>query len=236
LLLGEHTTKMKPVSRSGALETLGDLLRLARQGGGTSLIEMARVAGVSKGHLSHVENGRDRPSLRLVTLYEERFRADGQLLAAYLEVCMRPTSHPGARAKDRGGYPIAGDASEFITDVTVPDGLVVPPGFVFEKVWRIRNSGSVPWRGRWLARDGAPSGHAVPQSPRRVPIHDTDPGATVDIAVPLRAHQLDGTAQVRWKMVDDDDREYFPDRYYQGLLLTIVVRTGAPPPTVGRIA
>jgi transcriptional regulator with XRE-family HTH domain len=227
---------MDHMGRNGALETLGDLLRLAREAGPVSLTEMARFAGVSKGHLSHVEKGRDRPSWDLISAYEDRFHTDGQLWAAYVEACT--TSARRNRVPEDSGadhYPIPGDASEFIADVTIPDGLVMPPKFRFEKTWRIRNAGSTPWLGRWLARDGAAMGHGVPQSPPRVRIADTAPGHGVDITVPLRAHLLAGTAQIRWKMVDDGGREYFPDRYYQGLILTIVVRENAPEPVVTRL-
>ena len=233
LLLGESPTKMCVMGRDGALETLGELLRLARKSSGTTLIEMARIAGVSKGHLSHVENGRDRPSRALVSTYEERFQTDGQLWSAYVEVCTSSQARIVEPMTSGTSYPLPGDASEFITDVTIPDGLIMPPGFRFRKTWRIKNSGSVPWLRRWLARDGSPSGHGIPQSPSRVLIANTAPGELVDITVPLRAHELAGTAQVRWKMVDDSGFEYFPDRYYQGLILTIVVREGASEPIVG---
>jgi len=54
----------------------------------------------------------------------------------------------------------------------------------------------------------------------------------VDVAVPLRAHPISGTAQVRWKMVDAAGYEFFPDRYRYDILLTIVVREGVTPPAV----
>lgn len=56
------------------------------------------------------------------------------------------------------------------------------------------------------------------------------PGATVDISVPLKAHVLPGTAEVHWKMVDEDGYEFFPDRYYQGIFMTIIVDADAPGP------
>jgi hypothetical protein len=97
-----------------------------------------------------------------------------------------------------------------VADVTVPDGTVMPPYFQFEKIWLVRNSGTVPWVGRWLARRGAPGGHGIPLSRHRVPIPDTQPGHEVDIAVMVQSQPLAGASQIHWKMVDNDDWEHFP--------------------------
>jgi len=228
---------MMVMGREAAMLTLGELMRRVREAAGVGLSEVARAAGVDKGHLSHVEHGRDRPSWNLVAYYEESFDGDGQLWSAYVEVCTAPRARVHSRAPgEPPRYPLPGDRSEFVDDVTIPDGTVMPPDFIFEKVWRLRNAGTVPWTRRLLARDGAASGHGIPHSPSRVSIPDTAPGELVDIAVPLRAHPIPGTAQVRWKMVDEDGYEFFPDRYRYGILLTIVVREGAPPPSVDRLA
>ncbi|WP_290055356.1 hypothetical protein [Amycolatopsis solani] len=66
-------------------------------------------------------------------------------------------------------------------------------------------------------------------------IADTLPGETVDICVPLKSHILPGTAEIHWKMVDEDGFELFPDRYYQGIFMMIVVEDQAPPPNLRRL-
>jgi transcriptional regulator with XRE-family HTH domain len=222
------------MSRESALATLGETMRHLRSAGQATLTAAARAAGVSKGHLSNVERGRDTPSWNLVAFYEETYGGDGQLWSAYVETVAGPRRRRDAW-RQHPAYPIAGDEAAFVTDVTVPDGTVMPPGFRFEKVWRLRNTGTVPWTGRYLRRRGAPSGLGIPSSPIQVPIDDTAPGETVDIAVPLKAHILPGTAEVHWKMVDEDGCEYFPDRYHQGVFTTIVVEDGAPPPSLRRL-
>ncbi|MBE1500109.1 transcriptional regulator with XRE-family HTH domain [Amycolatopsis lexingtonensis] len=221
------------MSRESALETLGETMRHLRTANGASLTAAALAAGVSKGHLSNVERGRDSPSWDLIDFYEEAYGGDGQLWSAYVETVAGPrqrrpqVTHPA--------YPIAGDESAFVADVTVPDGTVMPPGFRFEKVWRLRNAGTVPWIGRYLRRLGAPGGLGIPSSPVRVRITDTMPGETVDIRVPLKSHILPGTAEIHWKMVDEDGFEFFPDRYYQGIFMIIVVDDRAPPPNLRRL-
>jgi transcriptional regulator with XRE-family HTH domain len=222
------------VSHDSALQILGALMRELRQAGQMSLAGTAQATGTSKSHLSHVENGRDRPSWELVAFYEERFNADGQLWATFIEVVAGP--RPRQRSSQLGTrrYPLAGDASTFVADIT-PDAVIMPPGFHFEKIWRVRNSGTVPWAGRWLRRVGPPAGLGIPSSPLQVQIAATMPGQTVDITVPMRAHYQAGTAEVHWKMVDDDGYEFFPDRYPEGIFTTVIVRDGAPDPEIRRL-
>lgn len=234
LPLGELPTILVGVRHNSALQTLGALMRELREAGGMSLTGTAQATGTSKGHLSHVESGRDRPSWELVAFYEERFNADGQLWAAFVEAVAGPRPRQRSSRAAVGGYPIPGDASTFVDDIT-PDAIVMPPGFYFEKIWRIRNSGTIPWVGRWLRRLGPPAGLGIPSSPLQVQIATTMPGQTVDIAVPMRAHNHAGTAEVHWKMVDDGGFEFFPDRYPEGIFTTVIVRDGAPNPKIRRL-
>ena len=37
------------------------------------------------------------------------------------------------------------DWSAFVSDVTIPDGIVLAPGTVFTKTWELRNTGSCAW-------------------------------------------------------------------------------------------
>lgn len=205
-------------------------MRYLRESAGMTLTEAARQLRTSKGHISNVESGRDKPGFDIVAFYEERFHGDGQAFGLYAECISSRRPRQRQPAESRPAYPIAGDESTFVADVTVPDGTIMPPYLMFEKIWRVRNSGTVPWIGRWLARDGAPGGYGVPRSPYRVRIPDTQPGEEVDLVVPVRAQALEGSSQAHWKMVDDAGWEYFPDRYPAGLVLSIVVRAGAPEP------
>lgn len=209
--------------RSDAALALAQHLRYLRKVGGMAQADAARRIGVSATHLNNVEKGRDRPSAAIVTFYEEQFHGDGQAWGLY--EAMLTENRPPQRLPmtKRPNYPIPGDASTFVADITVPDGTIMAPYHQFEKTWRIRNSGTVPWVGRWLARRGAPTGHGVPSSPSRVSIPDTAPGNEVDITVPVRAQPLAGASQAHWKMVDDDGWEYFPGSYPLGLVLSIVV-------------
>ncbi|MGN9843952.1 NBR1-Ig-like domain-containing protein [Nonomuraea sp. H19] len=98
------------------------------------------------------------------------------------------------------------DNSEFVGDVTYPDGSKVRPGSSFKKVWRIRNTGTVAWEGRFLARvNKAPC-----RSPEKVTVPSTAPGQTVDIAVRVKAPEKPGNCRIYWKMTDVQGRVLFP--------------------------
>lgn len=163
------------MSRRDALVTLGDQMQYLRTSAGMSLTQAAGLLETTKGHLSNIENGRSRPSFDIVRFYEEHFHADGQVWSAYVESLTAPRPRQRRSTVGRPPYPMPGDTSTFVADVTVPDGTVMPPGFLFEKVWRIQNSGTVPWVGRWLARDGAPAGAGLPHSPYKVQIQGRYP-------------------------------------------------------------
>jgi len=119
------------------------------------------------------------------------------------------------------GAPLAaGDNDDFVTDVTIPDGTIVHTGQRFMKTWEIRNTGQVPWAGRYLTRVGA-QGPGLCSSPSQVPIPETMPNHNVQISVSLTAPTLPGSCRVDWKMTDVASTPFFPNK--QGLYLIVNV-------------
>jgi hypothetical protein len=95
------------------------------------------------------------------------------------------------------------DDSLFEGDITYPDGTVVEKGTEFTKVWRIRNTGTVPWQGRYLTRlNDTPC-----QAPERVAIRPVQPGESVDISVRVRAATSPGRCKIYWKMTNEAGHE-----------------------------
>ncbi|MFI5893107.1 NBR1-Ig-like domain-containing protein [Actinoplanes sp. NPDC051513] len=107
---------------------------------------------------------------------------------------------------------IAGDASRFVGDVTIPDGTRVKVKAHFVKVWAIANVGTVGWHHRFLAPAQPAGDDNGCQVPSRVEIGDTLPGEQVMISVPVVAPSRPGRCWVSWKMVDENGRAYFPSR------------------------
>jgi hypothetical protein len=175
-----------------------------------------------------VEHGTSRPSRELVQFYEDTFEADG-LLWSLFEV----VEHAAEQNRRRSGghrprlvHAEPGDASTFVGD-TIPHGTLMQPGEWFEKEWRIRNSGTVPWVGRQLERQGPPTGPGLITSERYVLIPDTKPGKVARITARLRAPSYDCSSIAYFKMVrtlDDGSAALcFPGDYQLGLDVLVKV-------------
>lgn len=180
--------------------------------------QVAEAFGCSPSHISRVEQGSAKPTRALVQFYEDTFQADGLLLSLF-EVAEHASEQE--RRREGGRRPklyraIEGDASTFVGD-TIPHGTLMEPGQVFEQTWQIRNSGTVPWTGRRLERQGPLTGPGLISSLRFVPVPDTKPGETAAITAPLKAPTYDCSSIAYFKMVDADGRLCFPDNYQLGL-------------------
>ena len=105
------------------------------------------------------------------------------------------------------------------------------PGEFFDKEWRVRNSGNVPWVRRRLERQGLLTGSGLITSPRYIPVPDTKPGKVAKIVVTLRAPSYDCSSIAYFKMVvvheDGAVVLCFPEDYQLGLDVLVGVRTAA---------
>jgi len=92
--------------------------------------------------------------------------------------------------------------SDFILDVTVPDGTHFRPGTPFVKTWRLLNSGNCAWDASYQFNfiSGDPM-----NSPASVSIgRSILPGEIVDISVSFVAPITAGTYRSRWQMFTPD--------------------------------
>lgn len=191
--------------------------------------QVAEAFGCSPSHISRVEQGSAKPTRALVQFYEDTFQADGLLLSLFEVAEHAPEQE---RRREGGHRPklyraIEGDASTFVGD-TIPHGTLMEPGQVFEQTWQIRNSGTVPWTGRRLERQGPLTGPGLISSLRFVPVPDAKPGETAAITVPLKAPTYDCSSIAYFKMVDADGRLCFPDNYQLGLDVLVRVEGQRP--------
>ncbi len=192
--------------------------------------QVAEAFGCSPSHISRVEQG-SKPSRELVQFYENTFEAEGLLLSLF-EVAEHAPEQERRRAgghRPRFQRAIPGDASTFVGD-TIPHGTRMKPSQVFEKVWRVKNSGTVAWEGRRLERQGPLTGPGLITSERFVVIPDIGPGETVEIVAQLKAPGYDCTSIAYFKMVDADGALCFPDSYQLGL--DVLVRVEGQRPAV----
>ncbi|WP_410812167.1 NBR1-Ig-like domain-containing protein [Micromonospora sp. 067-2] len=116
---------------------------------------------------------------------------------------------------------IPGDSSQFVADVTIPDGTQVRVNSRFVKVWALQNVGRIDWHNRYLARTNPAGDDDGCQVPDRVAIGDTPPGEQVMISVQVTAPNRPGRCWVSWKMVDEHGKEYFPSRRPVYFMVTV---------------
>jgi hypothetical protein len=135
-----------------------------------------------------------------------------------------PGEKPTAAPSSNSSYPVSGDDSAFVRDVTIPDGTPVAIGQKFLKTWEIRNTGSVFWHDRYLTRQGKTQGPDVCTSDLRVPIPDTAPGHIAEISVWVTAPSTPALCHVEWKMTDINGHLMFPGK--SGIFFEVNVTNG----------
>ncbi len=210
---------------------LGWTMRQLRRTALCSASQAGREFGCSTSHISRVERGA-KPSRELVQFYEERFEGDGLLLSLF-EVAEHAGEQDRRRSRSRRqSRAISGDASTFVED-TIPHGTLMEPGQMFVKTWRVRNSGSVPWEGRQLERQGPLTGPGLITSPRHLIIPDTKPSGIAEINAGLLAPGYDCTSIAYFKMVNAEGALCFPDDYQLGL--DVLVRVAGQRPAVDEL-
>ncbi|MEW9549766.1 NBR1-Ig-like domain-containing protein [Nonomuraea sp. NPDC050783] len=133
-----------------------------------------------------------------------------------------PTGSPPAAALSPADCPVRaanppwapplheGDAAAFVADVTLSDCTRVAAGTTVTKVWRLKNAGTVPWKGYSLRRLDPAQRVDQCQTISEVPIEDTPPGETVDIRTTVTTPRKPGLCYVRFKMVDASGAVVFP--------------------------
>ncbi len=91
----------------------------------------------------------------------------------------------------------------FISDITIPDGVEIPPGSIFTKIWEIQNNGSCTWDKTYsvaFTGEGSSLGADIP-----APIladGKVEPGETVRISYELTAPDQFGMYNSDWKLLD----------------------------------
>lgn len=117
--------------------------------------------------------------------------------------------------------PTCSYAMKYAADVTIPDGTVFDPGEEFKKTWAVVNAGTCPWDNTF--RLAFVSGERM-SALESVNMPATEPGATVNVSVPMAAPEPPGDHKGVWQLCG-------PDECYGGAV-TVHIRTkGAEPPT-----
>lgn len=126
------------------------------------------------------------------------------------------------------------NAATFVADVTIPDGSQVAAGTSFRKTWRIQNSGSCTWDGRYFfVHAGGTNLGAVPLvNPLPATVA---PGQMVDLSVQMLAPVTPGSYQSDWKLQTPQGAYFGVGRSSSPLWVKITVPSAQPTTVSGLI-
>ena len=123
---------------------------------------------------------------------------------------------------ENGSSPaIPGDRTEWVRDLSLPDGSPVRAGKTVVKEWLLRNAGTVAWKKRFVTRVHDSRARNL-QCADMTPIPDTDPGKECVIRVSLRTPTSPGGCAEIWKMTDAEGKHLFPGQ--PGITLQVNVK------------
>jgi hypothetical protein len=150
---------------------------------------------------------------------------------------VQPTQPPQPAATPAPVPDIAGPGGctlngAFVEDVTIPDGTELPPGKSFTKTWRMRNTGTCPWKAGtklvFVSGDQMGGQAAVPVGP-------VAPGSGAAISVDLVSPSSPGMYKGNWQLQSPDSTNYGSVIFVQIVVPSAPVPTPAgntpPPPT-----
>lgn len=123
---------------------------------------------------------------------------------------------------------VCNDQAAFIADVTIPDDTILMPGASFVKTWRVRNDGDCPWTTgyRFAFAGGDQMG-----GPPAVPLPQVvEPGAEVDLSVPLVAPSIGGIYRGDW-LLQNGAGEVFSSQAEFPFYVQVVVEGGEAAPS-----
>lgn len=134
-----------------------------------------------------------------------------------------PTPHPQPTATPVACY----DGMEFVQDVQIPDGTELRPGADFDKVWRIRNTGTCNWNSDYkivFVQGDRMEGtsEAVKTTVR--------PGQTYDMIIDQKAPTSPGNYTGIWQMVNGKGMP-FGERIWVKITVPGAVQPTPVPPT-----
>ena len=111
----------------------------------------------------------------------------------------KATSSPVVQPQPTATSAACTNAASFVADVTVPDNSQILATSTFVKTWRIKNSGTCTWDGRYhLVHAGGPTLSAVVET-LQMPA-TVAPGQTVDLTLTMMAPVTPGSYQSDWKL------------------------------------
>lgn len=137
----------------------------------------------------------------------------------------KPISAPGGSPPTTDVTPTCTDSATLVSDVTVPDGTLFGPNKGFNKIWRVKNSGTCTWDSRYkLVHAG---GHLLGAVSTYFPLKDSVfPGQNVDLIINMVSPPTPDNYQSDWKLQNPQGRYFGVGRNSAPIWVKIVVTGG----------
>lgn len=96
----------------------------------------------------------------------------------------------------------------YIDDVTIQDNTEVQPQQRLTKIWRVRNSGTLPWGEGYVVSN---TGGSSMGAPKTIPLPKAQPGQIVHVVIEMEAPAKAGSVFGRWMAKDPDGKIFGQD-------------------------
>lgn len=126
------------------------------------------------------------------------------------------------------------NSAALVSDVSVPDGTQFAPNTGFNKIWRIKNTGTCTWDTSYKIIHAG--GHLLGAVSTFFPLRDTVlPGHTVDLIINMVSPAEANTYQSDWKLQDAEGKYFGVGRSSSPFWVKIVVPAASPTTISGLI-
>jgi hypothetical protein len=95
---------------------------------------------------------------------------------------------------------------EFVGDVTIPDGQIIPPGAKFIKTWKVKNIGATTWTTNFKIRLWA--GQQFGASSSILLGKEVKAGQETEISIEFTAPNTNGEYYSMWILSDEDEANF----------------------------
>ncbi|HUM71824.1 MAG TPA: NBR1-Ig-like domain-containing protein, partial [Chloroflexota bacterium] len=126
------------------------------------------------------------------------------------------------------------NSAALVSDVSVPDGTQFAPNTGFNKIWRIKNTGTCTWDSSYKIVHAG--GHMLGAVSTFFPLRETVfPGHTVDLTINMVSPDAPNTYQSDWKLQDSEGKFFGVGRNSGPFWVKIVVPASQPTTISGLI-
>jgi uncharacterized protein YraI len=141
----------------------------------------------------------------------------------------KPANAPGTNPTATPTSAVCTDIAALVADVSVPDNTQFAPNSGFNKIWRIKNTGTCTWNNSYQIVHAG--GHLLNAVSTVFPLNQTvAPGQTADITINMVSPGTAGTYQSDWKLQTSQGKLFGLGSNANPFFVKIIV-TGPTPDT-----